>query len=215
MNKFGTLVFLFVLLLCIGNVYSIDHSLGGDLEIKQSVVDKMKKEKFTYSYKELKNKKKIVRQKYGKYKGTVINALNKIEKSVEYMKTTIETALDNADKKKLMIYSLVGLFILWYVRRVIKNSFLNKRKVNIYFKESGKNKKYQDLSYPYFDNATYLSSNNDNSQYLNSYNSVSNASAQPAQKKFSLKSSGLFSQRKRKNSDDGNNNTNLFTYAYV
>jgi len=215
MNKFGTLVLLIVLLLCVGNVYSIDHSLGGDLEIKQSVVDKMKKEKFTYSYKELKNKKRDVKQKYGNFKGKVINVLNKIEKGGEYIKTTTEKTLDNLDKKKASIYLLVGLFVFWYIRRVIKNSFFNKKKVNIYFKESDNyNKKYQDLSYPYYDNDSYLTQSN---QYLNSYNPVANEaqyqSAQPQSKKSGIKASRFFSQRKRKNSDDGN--TNLFDYSYV
>jgi len=205
MNKFGSFVFLIVLLLCIGNVYSIDHSLGSDLEIKQSVVDKMKKEKFTYSYKEIKNKKRNVR-KYSTAKDKVIFVLNKIEKGGEFIKTTIETTLDNLDMKKILIFGLVGLFIVWYVRRVIKNSFLNEKKVNIYFKESGNyDKKYHDLSYPYYDSTSYLSNHN---------NTSANQTAQTEEsRKFSMRTSRFFSQHKRKNSDD--NNPNLFNYAYV
>jgi len=198
-------------LLFVNNVYSIDHSLGGDLEIKRSVVDNMKKEKFTYSYKELKNKKRGMRQKYGNWKGKLIHGLNTIAKGGEYFKTTIENTLDNCNKKKLVIFILVGAFVFWYLRRVIINSFFNKKKVNIYFRESGNYHKrsYQELSYPYYDSNSYLSNSN---QYSNSYNPAANE-AQYSSKQSSIKSSRFFSQRKRKNSNDGN--ANLYSYAYV
>jgi len=212
MNKFGTLIFVFVLLLFVGNVYSIDHSLGSDLDIKPSVIDKMKKEKFTYSYKELKNKKKDLNKKCSTLKGKFINVLNKIAKGGEYVKSSTEKAIDNCDKKKVSIYFLVGAFVLWYIRRVIKNSFFNKKKVNIYFNESGTyRKEYQELSYPYYDSNTYLSNNN---QYLNSYNPAANEAQCPSQSTpKQSKSSRFFSQRKRKNSND--DSSNLYSYAYV
>jgi len=206
MNKLGTFIFFIVLLLCVGNVYSIDHSLGGDLDIKPSVVDKMKKEKFTYSYKELKNRKRDMNKQCSTFRGKAVHYLNLIAKGGEHIKTSTEKLIDNCNMKKLFIFLTVGAFVLWYIRRVIKNSFLNKKKINIYFNESGTyhKKSYQDMSYPYYDNNSYLSNSH---QYLNSYNHA-NSSSTP-----SPKTSRFFSQRKRKNSNDDNNN--LYSYAYV
>eukprot|EP00833_Pecoramyces_ruminatium_P017891 jgi/Orpsp1_1/1191923/evm.model.d7180000089387.1 len=218
MNKFNFITILIVLLLLVQNAYSVDHSLGSDLEIKPSVIDKMKKEKFTYSYKELKNKRKVLNGKCSTFRGKVIYVLNYFAKMGESFKSTIENAIDNSDMKKFGIYILVGSFVLWYIRRVIKNSFFNKKKVNIYFNESEnyKDKSYQDLSYQYYDNTSYLSNNN-SYQYLNSYGSNMNCGSPyqtrevPKQKKINV--SRYFSQRKRKDSNDENNN--LYSYAYV
>ncbi|ORX85595.1 hypothetical protein BCR32DRAFT_325363 [Anaeromyces robustus] len=175
----------------------------------------MKKEKFTYSYKEFKNKRKnMIKGKYGIFK----NALNFIAKKGEYLKTSTEYLIDNSNKRNLVIFILVGLFIFWYVRRVIKNSLLNRKKVNIYFKESEiyNKKSYQELSYPYYDSKSYLS-NNSSHPYLNSYNSMDNESSSNSNNQYSkpsiLSTSRFFSPRKRK--DSNNDNTSLYSYAYV
>ncbi|KAL6631799.1 hypothetical protein LY90DRAFT_162452 [Neocallimastix californiae] len=218
MRKSNTLIILIMILLCIGNVYSIDHSLGGDLEIKQSVIDKMKKEKFTYSFKELKSKKSSLDQQCSTLRGNVIYGLNYFARKVENFKSATEKAIDNCNMKKVGIYLLVGAFLVWYIKRVLKNGFLNKERVNVYFNESKKFSKnsYQDLSYPYYDNNTYLSNNN-SYQYLRSYSSEmgceSSYHSREAPAVVKPNSSRFFSQRKRKNSND--ENSNLFSYSFV
>ncbi|KAG4108140.1 hypothetical protein H8356DRAFT_1620831 [Neocallimastix lanati (nom. inval.)] len=217
MNKFSTITILIILLLCIGNVYSIDHSLGGDVDVKPSIIDKMKKEKFTYSFKELKNKKFTLRRRCSTFRGKVIYALNYIAKRGEKFRINTEKAIDNCNKKKLCIYLLVGIFVIWYIRRVLKNTIFNKKKVNIYFKESEKysKKSYEDLSYPYYEGNSYLL-NNSSYQYSHSYNSEVNRES-PYQSRITKvvasNTSRFFSQRKRKDVND--ENSSLYNYSYV